>query len=492
MKRALPSAANPKMEIYSINMRTIVLLIAIQVVSSSQQQGSVLLPIRSFTGATIPDTIYKDRSGRRIRQRHHLIGYEYDERLRMRGGGVRGGSKQKPSPEREWHPLLSNAMTEIESFVGNTVVPTALDVRERFEQWIENDRERKAREREELLKRNELWREIAEQSDNNNNKNNTAPRVSSSYASSSLSESSRAFQSSALKSTASLKSVLLPTRVLKLSLLALILAEALDRIGILDEDTPQIVRARIEHFWRYDVIRLCESIRSKLELWYCRRVRWWVLQFFHMWENDIEMGRGWISMYSHSGSSIDPPVWSTTKVAFAISTACGMIATPLMFSWSARLFRPVLVVALLAETNHFFKERGQKFIGLLGETPHTLGATLDGLLDRCRHLLRRLMRKMGGSRNAEWYCEGHGSGSSSRGAVNDRYGDATVMGLMGGVGNGVSRIEPSNGVDYSLGLSAYREHQTASEIEIYNRKRRAMTRQGLVVGCAIGLAMKGR
>jgi hypothetical protein len=56
MRRALPKIENPKTGIGSIKFRNTILLVAIQVVLSSQ--SSVLLPIRAFKGAIISDTIH--------------------------------------------------------------------------------------------------------------------------------------------------------------------------------------------------------------------------------------------------------------------------------------------------------------------------------------------------------------------------------------------------------------------------------------------------
>ena len=215
-------------------------------------------------------------------------------------------------------------------------------------------------------------------------------------------------------------------------------------------------------------------------------------------------------MWEENGC-VGPSIWSTTKAAFVIGAACGMIATPLFYSWAAELFRPLMAIVGIAEANHYLKTRGLKFVELLGETPQTLGATLDGLLERCRKLVRRLVHKIVRSED-DCYYEGYGSGRSNSGAVDDRYGDTTAMGLMSASFSWrkKKRTKRSKGVDYSLGISATRKNNgwhhnrgrarvmrnldesDTCEIESYTRECRAMAKQGLVLGCAIGLAMKGR
>ena len=424
---------------------------------------------------------------------------------------------------------------EIESYFLDRVLPRARDARERFVQRMDDHRKRKERERQEQLKRNEMWREIAERGNwtpvapsSTKRKKNGQIRLSS-YASSSIVPGSVQALGSSPGRPVSLKTALLPTRVLKLSLVAIFLAEALDRIGVLYEDTPEIVKTRIQHFWRYDVLRVYGNIRSRLEGWYNRRLRRWILEL-RMGDVQQELRRTdsgwwrwrWIGHRPYDG----PAVWSTTKVAFTAGMAGGMIAAPLLSSCFARIWRPVLAVVAFAETNHHFKTRGRKFVEVLGETPQTLGATLDGLLERFRQIVREAIHRILQSKENTYY-EPYGSGNKKSGSFHDRYGDTTTMGLMGR-SSGVSwrkdeTAKRSNTDDYSIGISPYgpksnrdsiasrapgdnyngwrfskgrvmRDFDDSDEctIEVYNRTRMMMAKLGLAVGCTIGIAMKGR
>ena len=432
--------------------------------------------------------------------------------IRTRGGGSKKKENQPNNADKLLRKLreandwsFANAVptivVEVESFFRDRVLPRAHEAREKFERGIDEHRERKSRKREEELHRNEIWRERAEQSATVSSKQN--------YASSSLSESGKTFNSPYVYSSLpesdkaftslSLKSTFAATRVLKLSVVAFLLVEVLDRNGILFADTPETVKARIEkccadiRCWAEGWSATYANIRTRVKCWYYRRCKRWIREL-EMWEENGYVG---------------PIIWSTTKAAFVIGAACGMIATPLFYSWAAELFRPLMAIVGIAEANHYLKTRGLKFVELLGETPQTLGATLDGLLERCRKLVRRLLQKIVRSEH-DCYCEGYGSGRSHSGAVDDRYGDSTVIGLMIGSlsWRKEERTKRSKGVDYSLGISATRKnngwHQNrgrvmrtfdesnACEIESYTRECRAMAKQGLVLGCAIGLAMKGR
>ncbi len=188
--------------------------------------------------------------------------------------------------------------------------------------------------------------------------------------------------SSLMPSTAALSflSLLRPSRIARLSLLAFVLAEVLDRLGILYEDTPSILKSQLEAFWYYDVEPTLMVWKASLQEFYVLKIRPYLPSFLQPgnWNGE--------NLQGHVVS-----VLSTTKVAFTAGAALGMISSPVFVQWAVRYWKPVLAVYSLAEVNHYCKRLGRKLVQRLGDTPHTLGATLDGILEQCRHLVRRMV-----------------------------------------------------------------------------------------------------
>ena len=105
----------------------------------------------------------------------------------------------------------------------------------------------------------------------------------------------------------------------------------------------------------------------------------------------------------------------------------------------------------------------------------------------------------------DYYFEGYGSGNTKRGVLFDRHGDRISLALMGG---DVNRRDDSsrelntrrNGSyfrfdDYTLGLSGYHDdfkERKAFDMRLRREKRRAAAKQGLLLGWALGFALKGR
>lgn len=81
---------------------------------------------------------------------------------------------------------------------------------------------------------------------------------------------------------------------------------------------------------------------------------------------------------------------SSLKVAFAIGVSCGLIGTPVLFRWTNLYWKPATALYGLAEINHYCKRNMDiNLFKVLGETPSTLGSTINGILDQCRRLIRR-------------------------------------------------------------------------------------------------------
>lgn len=177
--------------------------------------------------------------------------------------------------------------------------------------------------------------------------------------------------------TARLSALLVPSRVIKLTLLALLIAEALDRVGILYEDAPALLKSRLEDYWFYNLQPKLVRCKEKMQLFYWNRVE------PHLPECIL-----YSDFYNTplSFSSI-----FTTKVAFAVGASIGMIASPLLAAWTCRVWKPLLGIYGLAEFNHYCNQTGKRFVQWLGETPQTLGATLNGVLYQVLNLVRGIV-----------------------------------------------------------------------------------------------------
>lgn len=413
--------------------------------------------------------------GRRRRVHHSHC----SQSIRIRGGGT--GSAM---------------FVTIPTFFRDNLKPMAKEIRESFQQRMDDLVEQKSIEREDQLNRNKIWRETAESP-------MQSAFSSSSYASSSQLESSSALKSSSYSQTrTSVKTVTLPTRMLKLSFAAFIVTETFGHIGVLEGETLEIIYARIAGFWENDVHRAFANVRSKVEGWYNQHVKRWISKtraYYLEWREGNSFG---ICFHRKIRIKI-PRICSTIKITFALSTICGMILMPWLFSSIRLLWRPVLVLVALSETNHHSKMRGRKFVELLGDTPQTLGVTLDVFLERFRKLIWNLIHNLKGSETeSDYYYEGYGSGSTSRGAVDNSSRDSVSLGLMGGDvlrGDFKRKTKIRNracGSDiYSLGISAYQydlNDKKDFDMGVSSDKRRAITIQGLLWGCALGLALRGR
>eukprot|EP00531_Pseudo-nitzschia_arenysensis_P013676 CAMPEP_0116121144 /NCGR_PEP_ID=MMETSP0329-20121206/3544_1 /TAXON_ID=697910 /ORGANISM="Pseudo-nitzschia arenysensis, Strain B593" /LENGTH=198 /DNA_ID=CAMNT_0003614945 /DNA_START=84 /DNA_END=677 /DNA_ORIENTATION=+ len=196
---------------------------------------SIVFPVRDYTLLVLRKEVNKPTKLRIDTHYRDLISRR-SKSIWVRGGGSDG-----------------TVFGTIPSFFHDIVKPIARDARDRFHQRVDEHLEQKFRKREENLKRNKFWRERAESS-----KHSASP--SSSYASSSQLESSSTLESSSYSENGTpQKSLSLPTRVLKLSLVATFVTEILDRIGILDGDTTAIIWARIVDFWENDVLQACAN-----------------------------------------------------------------------------------------------------------------------------------------------------------------------------------------------------------------------------------------
>ena len=484
MKRGRSRGEWPKRGMESARFRIMVLLFAVQVVLSART--SLLLPVREYTIIDRGNETIESRNLRVLDDHRRVHNSHRSQSIRIRGGGI-GGTTFVTMP----------------AFFHDNVKPMAKEIQERFQQRMDDLFEQKSSERGDQLNRNKIWRETAESP-------MQSAFSSSSYASSSQLESSSALKSSSYSQTrTSVKTVSLPIRVLKLIFVAFTVKETfdeakeifdemkerLDQAGVLDGETRGIICARIADFWENDVRRAFANVRSKVEGWYNQHVKKWISKTRAYYLERREGNGMGISFHRKSRIMI--------KITFALSTVCGIFLMPRLFSSLRLLWRPVLVLVALSETNHYSKMHGRKFVELLGDTPQSLGVMLDVFLERFRKLIWNLIHNMKDSEaESDYYYEGYGSGNTSRGAVDDYYKDSISLGLMGGdvlrddFKRKTKMRKRSCGSDvYSLGISAY--HDDLNERKDFDMgfcsdKRRAIAIQGLFLGCALGLALKGR
>lgn len=472
MRRIQSPKTHPNKGIKSANLRIAVFLFAIQVALSTRI--SILFPVRDYKVLLHGNEVNGPRKLRNAIHCFDCISHP-GKSICIRGGGTDGAVFG----------------TSLPSFFRDTVKPIARNARDRFQQRMEHRLEKQFREREKQLKRNKLWRESAESP-----QHSASP--SSSYASSSQLESSRALKSSSYSEPKTAQnSLVLPSQLLKLGFLIIVVTEILDRTRFLDGGTIEIVWTRIVDFWKNDVLRACANIQSRIDTWYNEYAKRWISKV-----------RDWLERRKEKILQRNiPRIWSISKVTLALSTVCGMVLSSSLSSWLRLLWRPVLVLAAVSETNHYCKLRGWKFVQILGETPHTLGIRLDTLLERYRTLLRNLILMMKGSEaeNDCYYYEGYGSGKHKRGVLFESHADRTSLGLMGGDGcrSDHSRREANtrrNGSHflsdaYSLGISGYHDNpkeRKTLDMQLCSVKRWAIAKHGLLLGCAIGLALRGR
>jgi hypothetical protein len=190
---------------------------------------------------------------------------------------------------------------------------------------------------------------------------------------------------STTSSQLSIQTLLVPSRIIKIILLAIVVTELVDRVGILlyEQDVPTIVKTYAQNVWY-------STIQPKLVRWKenIQRVYWNRIEpRLPPWLVEV------IDNYSRHGanplSSWLTTEVSPTKVAFAVGASAGMVVSPALMQWTYHYWRPIVGMYGVAEINHYCKRHGYNLVHWLGETPNTLGATVDGILEQCRSALRR-------------------------------------------------------------------------------------------------------
>jgi hypothetical protein len=236
--------------------------------------------------------------------------------------------------------------------------------------------------------------------------------------------------------------VLFPSRIFKLSLAAWILSEALDFLGILNDDTPRLLKNQMDRVW-YDV-------QPKLVYGIARIKLWW------------------------SGTiTLENLERIPSKYNFAMGTSLGMIVSPVLSIVAGSLWQPAVFIYILAEANASLKARGKFHLGSLFErTHHDIGTTLDHALERLRRMIRSAVPQPQSADGALIQTSGGSRDMHSR-RMKKYQAETPRKSLFPWV-----RSKPSNKV-VSYKETAKPEHPIVS-----------MIRHGFMVGSAVGLFLR--
>jgi hypothetical protein len=236
--------------------------------------------------------------------------------------------------------------------------------------------------------------------------------------------------------------VLFPSRIFKLSLAAWILSEALDFLGILNDDTPRLLKHQMDRVW-YDV-------QPKLVHGIARIKMWW------------------------SGTlTLENLERIPSKYNFAVGTSLGMIVSPVLSIVAGSLWQPAVFIYILAEANASLKARSKFHLGSLFErTHHDIGTTLDHALERLRRMIRSAVPQPQAADGALIQTSGGSRDMNSR-RMKKYHPETPRKSLFPWV-----RSKPSNKV-VSYKETPKPEHPIVS-----------MIRHGFVVGSAVGLFLR--
>jgi hypothetical protein len=236
--------------------------------------------------------------------------------------------------------------------------------------------------------------------------------------------------------------VLFPSRIFKLSLAAWILSEALDFLGILNDDTPRLLKHQMDRVW-------CD-VQPKLVYGIARIKRWW-----------------------SETLTLENLERIPSKYNFAVGTSLGMIVSPVLSIVVGSLWQPVVFIYILAEANASLKARSKfDLASLFVRTHHDIGTTLDHALERLRQMIRSAVPHPQSVDGALIQTSGGSRDMHSRRMQKD-HPKTPRKSLLPWV-----RSKPSNKV-VSYQETAKPEHPIVS-----------MIRHGFMVGSAVGLFLR--
>jgi hypothetical protein len=469
-----------KVALLLVVIQQIILVVFDDSTTTTTTTNSVMAATSEFRryerfGATGHNNIKNDNNNaikkmRLVRRRNQKRWLKHDDEnviIRIilavpRGGGSGSGSGSDNNPnnsiQQQYNsPFLSYdfvhvdppvIFTEMESFIRNRCIPVIQNSKRRFIHRLKDQRQRisklnqnqnqkqqqqqqqQQKEKDEVMKnanskrKNKEIQEQQQQQQHANGEKNvseSATVIGSTKIISFLPFSPPTSSSSSSAAASALSSMFVPSRIIKLSILSIILAEVLDRVGILYEDIPSILKTQCIAFWYYDIIPIYYNIKNTIGTIYNKFIHSLLpvpavdaIEIFMInLKNNILYDCDYILWYT--GKFI-----SSLKVAFAIGVSCGLIGTPLLLRWTNLYWKPAVALYGLAEINHYCKRNMDiHLFKVLGEAPSTLGSTVDGILDQCRRLIRRTFfgqkqsQSVGGGGADDYYLGYYSSSSGS-------------------------------------------------------------------------------
>lgn len=263
----------------------------------------------------------------------------------------------------------------------------------------------------------------------------------------------------ASSSTPSLSLVLLPKRLCKLSLAAWLLAEALDRIGILQEETPAALRSQFHRVW-------CDLQPRFSDL-------------------QLRLQSAWRDVAPRGFKGIP------SKYQFAVGAGVGMVVSPLFLSWTAIVWQPTLLVYGLSELHARLKASGRWSLEVVFN--ESVAGKIDRELDRVRHSIRTLMLHhpsssphnqtlllTGGSRKSSYHLSGYPSVAASRSSRSSAKKELTVFFWRSSTRTQQLHASSTNT------RSMTHHYGTSDDCEEKHRMKE-MLRHGFLVGGMVGL-----
>jgi hypothetical protein len=200
-----------------------------------------------------------------------------------------------------------------------------------------------------------------------------------------------------------------PTRIIRVIIIAFGVAEILDRMGVLYEDTPEVIKSQIDAWWQLDMqpflFRCADIARS---VWRDTIVPYVV----SLLTTSSDSTGILVLMNDRTRTSIERAVYrfryyvnqayinliyalhNNSKIAFAVGATSGMVTFPIACSWILKyagvVWTPLVAVYAAAEAHHWCKLNGiRSIVDWLGDTPQTIGSVLDDVLERWRWWVRK-------------------------------------------------------------------------------------------------------
>jgi hypothetical protein len=314
-----------------------------------------------------------------------------------------------PAVSRRLGELVESAKRNGLTFINS--IPQILDNLRSEEQ---EQRQQQQRQQKQYSSRVE---DVKKESDLDENLQLNGPSVlrsatfSEAYGDSSSQSSS--LSTSTMKTTshkaAILSSFLSPVKIVQICILAFGLAELLDRMGVLYEDTPEVIKSQLDAWWQLDIEPFLLQWTDKARTLWVDTIASHIGVILGIDSDNTDKV---VIFNGGMRSTVERALYRTRyflkqaffntkyvfenndKVAFAVGTAMGMVGAPVACSWVMQytgiIWKPVVAAYAAAEAHHWCKINGiRSIVDWLGDTPQTLGSVLDDLLERWRWWVRK-------------------------------------------------------------------------------------------------------